>query len=69
MKNIKEIKKDIAFCKMLMDRLVSDVDKLENRDYGCVPGHTTIQNDIIRIRRELNEVRKSFDWDYGRKDV
>ncbi len=66
MKNVKEIKKDVQFCKALMDKLVSDVDKLENPDYGCVPGYTAIQNDIIRIRRELNEVRKSFAWDYGR---
>ena len=66
MKELKEIKKDVKFCKALMDKLVSDVDKLENTNYGYVPGYTAIQNDIIRIRRELNEVRKSFDWNYGR---
>lgn len=66
MKNVEEIKKDIAFCKVLMDRLVSDVIMIDEKKCGyVVDGHTRIQNDIIRLRRELNEVRKSFEWNWG----
>ena len=27
--------------------------------------HTVMQNDIIRLRRELNEIRHELDWNYG----
>lgn len=40
---------DLAFCKALMDRLVAYADTHDN--------HTVVQNDIIRLRRELNEIR------------
>ena len=62
----KEIKQDIMFCKQLMDRLVLQA---ENLCEYPVPwdGHTVIQQDIIRLRRELNEVRRKLDWDYKEK--
>lgn len=62
----KEIKQDIAFCKQLMDRLMLQAEKLSG-DVMPWDGHTVIQQDIIRLRRELNEVRKKLDWDYKEK--
>lgn len=59
----KQIVKDIQFCKELMDRLLQDAKK-----YGKSglydDKHTVLQADIIRLRRELNDVRKKLDWDY-----
>ena len=58
-----EIVKDLKFCQELMDRLVNRAENIDdNTTYLC--GHTTVQNDIIRLRRELNEVRKKMDWNY-----
>lgn len=62
----KEIKQDVTFCKQLMDRLVLQAEKLSG-DVTPWDGHTVIQQDIIRLRRELNEVRKKLDWDYKEK--
>lgn len=59
----KDVVKDIQFCKDLMDRLLKDTKKYEEvRLYG--DKHTVLKADIIRLRRELNEVRKKLDWDY-----
>ena len=59
----KDVVKDIRFCKDLMDRLLKDAKKYEEaRLYD--DKHTVLQADIIRLRRELNEVRKKLDWDY-----
>lgn len=59
----KEIRQDIMFCKALMDRLVLKTEKLHG-DPVPYEGHTVIQQDIIRLRRELNEVRRKLEWDY-----
>ena len=48
----KQIVKDFQFCKELMDRLLKDATK-----YGDTPSIA----DIIRLRRELNEIRKKMD--------
>ena len=56
----KQIVKDIQFCKDLMDRLVKDAEKYEEAGSWC-DKHTVLQADIIRLRRELNEVRKKLD--------
>lgn len=55
-----QLMKDLAFCQELMNRLVESTK--ENYDYsnGWKCNHTTIQNDIIRLRRELNEVRRKL---------
>ena len=59
----KQIVKDIQFCKELMDRLIKDVKNYET--YGLYNNkHTVLQGDIIRLRRELNDVRKKLDCDY-----
>lgn len=59
----KQIVKDIQFCKDLMDRLLKDAKKYE-KSGRYDNKHTVLQADIIRLRRELNEVRKKLDWDY-----
>lgn len=59
----KQIVKDIQFCKELMDRLLKDAKKYE-KSGRYDDKHTVLQSDIIRLRRELNEVRKKLDWDY-----
>ena len=62
-----KLQQDLKFCKELMDRLVNSVDdKIKEIEDGTeykVP-YTVVQNDIIRLRRELNKVRKELDWDY-----
>jgi len=59
----KDVVKDIQFCKDLMDRLLRDAKKYEKASLYDNK-HTVLQADIIRLRRELNEVRKKLDWDY-----
>lgn len=59
----KDVVKDIQFCKDLMDRLLKDAKKYEEASLYD-DKHTVLQADIIRLRRELNEVRKKLDWDY-----
>ena len=57
-----EIMKDLKFCQELMDRLVEFADEYyieEKSVWKC--NHTSVQNDIIRLRRELNEVRKKIE--------
>ena len=60
----KDVVKDIRFCKDLMDRLWKDAMKYEEADKHD-DKHTVLQADIIRLRRELNEVRKKLDWDWS----
>ena len=62
MKSKKEIMKDLKFCKELMDRLVNYAD--DTFHDGCTWGsnRTAIQNDIIRLRRELSEIRRKLDY-------
>lgn len=55
--------KELNFCKSLMDKIV-DYTKTNYRDKGYDRKHTVIQADIIRLRRELNEVRSKLDWNY-----
>ena len=57
--------KDLKFCKELMDRLVKYAEKeYFNKSYPYGSHNSVIQNDIIRLRRELNDVRKKLDWGY-----
>lgn len=48
---------ELSFCKNLMDRLVEDAKKAELY-CGYIEHSTRICNDIVRLRRELNTVRK-----------
>ena len=63
MENKKVLVKDIQFCQELMDRLVLQVKGL-NENNRWSNGHTVIQNDIRRLRRELNDLNHKLDWDY-----
>lgn len=59
--NKTEVMKDLKFCQELMDRLVkfAETNYHEGKyiNYNYIP----VQNDIIRLRRELNEVRKKIE--------
>lgn len=55
-----EIMKDLKFCQELMDRLVEFADECNANDW-YIEKHTVLQNDIIKLRRELNEVRKKLE--------
>ena len=55
-----EIMKDLKFCQELMDRLVEFADGCHAGDWH-IEKYTVIQNDIIKLRRELNEVRKKLE--------
>lgn len=58
-----EIIKDLKFCQTLMNRLVDYANK-NYEDNRWSSKHTVIQTDIIRLRRELNEIRQKLDWNY-----
>ena len=56
-----ELVKSLQFCKALMDKLVADAgSKYNDTDYYN-SNYTVICNDIIRLRRELNEVRERLE--------
>lgn len=61
----KEIIKDLQYCKESLDRIIKHTEKYYGE--GCANHHTVIQADIIKLRRELNEINKKFAWEYGRK--
>lgn len=48
-------KKQSEFCLDLMERLNRNIEKV---------GHTVIQDDIKRLRRELLELSKMCEWEY-----
>ena len=57
-----ELIKDLKFCKELMEHLeeYAIANYSDNHIYNQ---HTVIQADIIRLRRELNEIRiKLGEW-------
>ena len=64
--NKKEATSQIKFCKDLMDRLKKDFDSNidEKSSWWGIKNHTQMQNDIIRLRRELNVLNKLLDTQY-----
>ena len=56
-KRKKQIYEDLLFCQSLMNRLIAQAKKTKDNDTFWNDGHTVLQNDIIRLRRELNDVR------------
>lgn len=46
---------DLKFCEMLLKRLIRGM-----QDRGL--SQTQVQNDIIRLRRELNDIRRLCVW-------
>ena len=68
MKSKKEAIAQAKFCKELMDRLSKSVeensaDNEEYYHYYGIKNHTQINNDIIRLRRELNTLSKVVSRD------
>lgn len=53
--------KDLKFCQDLMDRLVKFAEEKYDYSSGWQCNHTVIKKDIMRLRRELNEVRKKLE--------
>ncbi len=55
-RKIEKVRKQSSFCMDLMERLN---DKIQNAGvlYGRVEYHTRKEKDIIRLRRELNDLR------------
>ncbi len=51
-----ELIKELRFCKELLQRL-EEYAIAHYSDSYVDNNHTVIQNDIIRLRRELNEIR------------
>jgi hypothetical protein len=56
----KQAKKQSDFCKELMDRLAKSINENINMDssWWGIRNHSQISNDIIRLRRELNDLNK-----------
>lgn len=59
----KDIMADLRYCKESLDRIMKYADKNYVSD-GLYGHHTVIQADIIKLRRELNEVNHKLEWDY-----
>lgn len=57
----KEIMSDLKFCKELMDRLVEYADKNLLDERVWYSNHTVIQDDIVKLRRELMAVSHKLD--------
>ena len=61
-----QLKEQIKFIDVLITKLKKDLNTsmnyFESNDiYYGLPGHNRMQNDIVRIRRELNELSKMLD--------
>lgn len=61
-----KIKEQIRFIDILIEKLKKDLNNgmnhFESNDiYYGIPGHNRMQNDIIRIRRELMELSNLLD--------
>ena len=56
----KQVKEQAKFCEELMNRLSKSVDDNvhEESSWWGIRNHTQIGNDIIRLRRELNTLKK-----------
>ena len=59
MANKKEIIKDTKFCQELMDRLVISAENMGETMWDSK--RTVLQQDIIRLRRELNTLKHKLD--------
>lgn len=62
----KEIISDLKYCKESLDRIIRYAEK-SYEDTTYYNHHTVIQADIIKLRRDLNEINHKFAWEYGRK--
>lgn len=60
----KEIIKDLQYCKESLNRIIKHTENYYDDEFAS--HHTTIQSDIIKLRRELNEINKKLVWEYSR---
>ena len=61
-----ELIKDLKFCQELMDRLMLYASMHYETECFWNSNHTVIQNDIKRLRRELNDISHKLDWNYDK---
>lgn len=60
--DIKKIQKQAEFCLDLMQRLHKEIKAdVDEHAWSGMYNHTQKQNDIIRLRRELNKLNKLLD--------
>lgn len=63
-KSYSPVREQSSFCYDLMRRLDRDIHNV-HIEYGYVNGHTQMQQDIIRLRRELMTLSKMLgEWGY-----
>lgn len=63
--NKKEIIKDLTYCRESLDRIIEFAKReLNETTYMLYGKRTVIQSDIIKLRRELNEIRCKLDGDF-----
>lgn len=61
----KEIMQDLAYCRESLDRIIEFAKRELNETSVFFYGkRTVIQSDIIKLRRELNEIRRKLDGDF-----
>lgn len=63
--NRKQVKEQMKFCKELMLRLEKSVAQNVDTDssWWGIRNHSQMQNDIVRLRRELNTLNKLlYPW-------
>ena len=59
MKTVEAVKKQSEFCVDLMNRLNEEIRDAEVNGWtGQFNRYTAMENDIVRLRRELQELRK-----------
>lgn len=61
-----EIIADLKYCEESLNRIVKYAER-NYKDSSFDNYHTVIQADIIKLRRDLNEVNHKLNWDYDGK--
>ena len=56
--NRSKVQKQADFCMELMRRLCADIKDAPDCTYYGLEKHTQKQNDVVRLRRELNKLYK-----------
>ena len=59
--DMKAVKKQSGFCLELMQRINAEIKEDENGGFYGIWYRTRKQNDIIRLRRELNHLNKMLN--------
>ena len=61
MTDYKKISDQVLFCSVLMGRIKADIENAQQDSFGKISRYTAMQNDIIRLRRELNDLREMLN--------